>query len=192
MRLNKNSGGKSDEDFLSADMVPTFPPSRPLQPYSSADDSVVPRAVVGAKIHFKGELSGEEDLLIQGRVEGTVDLKGHHLTVGKLGVVKANLKAKTITIEGSVEGDLFAQERICIKASSEVTGNLVADRVTLEDGARFRGTIDMESNKKAETRSLGTEISKKAEFVATDIESAKKTELGNGFTGKSKGEKAQA
>jgi len=87
---------------------------------------------------------GEEDLLIQGQVDGTIDLKNHTLTVGEQGVVRANVVAKTVTIEGTVEGDLFGQERISILASSNVKGNIVADRVTLEDGAKFRGSIDMD------------------------------------------------
>lgn len=104
-----------------------------------------PTAIIGPKIRFKGELIGEEDLLIQGYVEGTIDLKGNKLIVGKQGVIKANVLAKTISIEGTVEGDVFGEERISILSSSNVKGNLVADRVTLEDGAKFRGSIDMET-----------------------------------------------
>jgi cytoskeletal protein CcmA (bactofilin family) len=103
-----------------------------------------PIAVIGPKIIFKGELSGEEDLLIQGRVEGKIDLKGHHLTIGSQGVIKANVSAKTITIEGAIEGDVVAAEHIAVKSGSRVNGNLKAERVTLEDGAKFRGAIDMD------------------------------------------------
>ena len=104
-----------------------------------------PSAVIGSKIRFTGELFGEEDLLIQGEVEGTIDLKGHNLTIGEQGVIKANVKAKTIIIEGKVDGDLFGEERIVIKESSDVSGNVAAERVSLEDGAKFRGSIDMDS-----------------------------------------------
>lgn len=103
-----------------------------------------PVAVIGPKIFFKGELSGEEDLLVQGRVEGKIDLKGHHLTIGSQGVIKANVTAKTITIEGTIEGDVVAVEHIAVKSGSKVNGNLKAERVTLEDGAKFRGAIDMD------------------------------------------------
>ena len=106
--------------------------------------SVKPAAVIGPKIRFKGELVGEEDLLIQGQVDGTIDLKGNTLVIGEQGVVRANVLAQTITIEGTVEGDVYGEERISIKSSSNVKGNLVADRVTLEDGAKFKGSIDME------------------------------------------------
>lgn len=103
-----------------------------------------PTAVIGPKISFKGELTGEEDLLIQGRVEGSIDLKGNHLTIGSQGVIKADVAAKTITVEGTVEGDIVASDHIAIKSASRVKGNLKAERVTLEDGAKFRGSIDME------------------------------------------------
>lgn len=111
-----------------------------------------PVAVIGPKIVFKGELSGEEDLLIQGRVEGKIDLKGHHLTIGSQGVIKANVSAKTITIEGAIEGDVVAAEHIAVKSGSRVNGNLKAERVTLEDGAKFRGAIDMDVAPVAESK----------------------------------------
>src|SRR5690606_1823424 len=98
----------------------------------------------GSKIVFKGELSGEEDLLVQGRVEGTIDLKGHQLTIGSQGVIKANVSARNVIIEGSIEGDVVAAEHIAVKSGSRVNGNLKAERVSLEDGAKFRGAIDMD------------------------------------------------
>ena len=159
MRLSKNTPQTKpvDEDFD----IPSDPvvPSYGSQASKSAPSEVrsiqtTPSAVIGPKITFKGELSGEEDLLIQGTVEGTVDLKGHNLTVGPQGHVKANLFAKSITIEGTVEGDLVGQERIAIKSSSNVRGNLIADRVTLEDGAKFRGSIDMDT--KSSSKSSAT------------------------------------
>ncbi|WP_096084645.1 bactofilin family protein [Agaribacterium haliotis] len=104
----------------------------------------MPAAVIGPKIRFKGELVGEEDLLIQGEVDGTIDLKGNHLIIGEQGTVRANVLAQNIVIKGTVEGDIYGQERISILSSSNVQGNLVADRVTLEDGAKFKGSIDMD------------------------------------------------
>lgn len=152
MRLSKNNPPRIDDDFdiPNEPVVPGYTPSSQVVRTSHTSDARPghhPTAVIGSKIVIRGDVSGEEDLLIQGRVEGSVDLTGYQLTVGKDGVVKANLMAKSITVEGSVEGDLIAQERILIKASSHVKGNLVAERVTLEDGSRFRGSIDMESAK---------------------------------------------
>ena len=119
-------------------------PTQSINTVSSQSTAAAPQAVIGPKISFKGELVGEEDLLIQGNVEGTIDLKNHNLTVGDQGIIKANAHAKTIVIEGRVEGDLFGEERIVIKESSNVSGNLTAERVALEDGAKFRGSIDMD------------------------------------------------
>lgn len=160
MRLSKNTPSKPSEESFDIPAEPVVPPSYGSSPTRTSDSSTVsPSAVIGPKITFKGELSGEEDLLIQGKVEGTVDLKGHHLTVGKQGVVKANLVAKSITIEGTIEGDLVGQERISIKASSNVKGNLIAERVTLEDGARFRGSIDMDSKQSSASSSFSSSSS---------------------------------
>ncbi len=133
--------------------LPTASSSSPSASTVKSTHSVVdaaPIAVIGPKIQFKGELVGEEDLLIQGHVDGTIDLKGNNLTIGDKGVVKANVLAQTITIEGTIEGDVYGEERISILSSSNVKGNLVADRVTLEDGAKFKGSIDMEIESRKE------------------------------------------
>jgi len=121
-------------------------------------EAKTPTAVIGAKIRFKGELVGEEDLLVQGHVEGTIDLKGHNLTVGEKGVLQANVTAKTITIEGRVEGDLFGEERIAIRSSSHVQGNVKAERVILEDGAKFRGSIDMDMEERSDIKSMASQL----------------------------------
>jgi cytoskeletal protein CcmA (bactofilin family) len=102
------------------------------------------RATIGPSISIRGDVTGEEDLVIQGRIEGKVDLKQHNVTVGKKGRVKADIYGKTLTIEGSVEGNLFGEERIVVRQAGSVIGNLTAPRVTLEDGATFKGNIDME------------------------------------------------
>jgi len=103
------------------------------------------KAVVGPSIKIKGELTGEEDLTIQGRVEGRIELKKNNVTVGKSGSVHANIYGKIISIEGEVEGDLFGAEKIIVRQSGIVRGNMTAPRVNLEDGAKFKGSIDMES-----------------------------------------------
>lgn len=147
MRLSKNTPSKLEENEFEIPSEPSVPSfnSNVIASKNAQAEERSPSAVIGPKITFKGELTGEEDLLIQGTVEGTIDLKGNQLTVGKQGTVRANLMANTIIIEGTVEGDLIGQERIEIKSSSNVKGNLVADRVTLEDGAKFRGSIDMDN-----------------------------------------------
>ena len=129
-----------------------------------------PSAVVGSKITFKGELSGDEDLLIQGYVEGTITLKGNQLTIGRLGKVKANISAKSIIVDGHVEGDMVAEEHIAINAQSLVKGNISAERVTLEDGAKFRGSIDMDLDEKPAASSYKVESQYKADKSSTSKE----------------------
>lgn len=129
-----------------------------------------PSAVVGSKITFKGELSGDEDLLIQGYVEGTITLKGNQLTIGRLGKVKANISAKSIIVDGHVEGDMVAEEHIAINAQSLVKGNISAERVTLEDGAKFRGSIDMDLDEKPSASSYKVESQYKADKSSTTKE----------------------
>ncbi|HVT61551.1 MAG TPA: polymer-forming cytoskeletal protein [Thermoanaerobaculia bacterium] len=104
-----------------------------------------PPATVGPSIFIKGDLSGEEDLVIEGRVEGKVDLKQHNVTIGKNGRVRADVFGRTVIVEGEVDGNLFAQEQAILRQSGAVRGNITAPRVMLEDGSRFRGSIDMES-----------------------------------------------
>lgn len=101
-------------------------------------------AVIGSTIRIKGEVSGEENLLIEGKVQGSIELSGHDLTIGQSGKVDADLKAKTVKVEGQVTGDISGAEKVIITKSGRVLGNIVAPRVTLEDGAKFKGSIDMD------------------------------------------------
>ena len=99
--------------------------------------------MIGPTILIKGDLSGEEDLLIEGRVEGKIELKKHNVTVGKNGRIKADVYGKVISIEGEVHGNLYGEDQLVLRPSSTVRGNVVAPRVILEDGANFKGSIDM-------------------------------------------------
>jgi cytoskeletal protein CcmA (bactofilin family) len=103
------------------------------------------RAIIGPTLKIQGEVSGEEDLLIQGQIDGKISVKGQSVTIGKSGKVQADIHAKIIRVEGRVRGDLFGLQEIVIEASGDVEGNLVAPSVRLENGSRFKGSIDMES-----------------------------------------------
>jgi|AntAceMinimDraft_11_1070367.scaffolds.fasta_scaffold04073_1 cytoskeletal protein CcmA (bactofilin family) len=100
--------------------------------------------MIGPSIVIKGDVTGEEDLLIQGKVEGTINLKGNMVSIGSSGEVCADVHAKVIQIDGKVTGDISASEKVTISKSGNVHGNIVAPRVTLEDGALFKGSIDMD------------------------------------------------
>ncbi len=105
--------------------------------------------MIGPSIKIKGEVTGDEDLLIEGTVEGTVNLSEHELTIGPSGEVSADIRARTIRIDGSVTGDINGNENVVISKSGNVRGNIVAPRVTLEDGAIFKGSIDMDPGESA-------------------------------------------
>jgi cytoskeletal protein CcmA (bactofilin family) len=105
--------------------------------------------VIGSSISIQGDLSGEEDLTIHGRVDGKVDVKGNSVTIGESGRVKADVYGKTIIVEGQVDGNLFGGDQIILRSSGHVRGNLTAPRVALEDGAQFKGAIDMEPKRQA-------------------------------------------
>ena len=99
---------------------------------------------IGATVFVKGEIQGNEDLVVEGEVEGHINLKDHNLHLGPKSRVRAEIYAKTITIEGDVRGDVYASERLVIKKTGRLNGNIVAPRLVLEDGSRFKGTIDMD------------------------------------------------
>jgi cytoskeletal protein CcmA (bactofilin family) len=114
--------------------------------------------MIGPSIVIKGTVTGDEDLLIQGRVEGTVDLDSHVVSVGQSGRVLADINAKAVNIDGEVSGDITGHEKVVISKSGNVRGNIVAPRVTLEDGAIFKGSIDMDPGETAVTKvSLASE-----------------------------------
>jgi cytoskeletal protein CcmA (bactofilin family) len=101
-------------------------------------------AVIGASIHIDGDVRGEEDLLIEGEVNGTVQLKNNSLTIGPQGKVRADVYAHSVYVDGYLEGDLYGSERVHIRKSAQVRGNVTSPRVSLEDGAKFKGSIEMD------------------------------------------------
>ena len=119
-------------------------------------------ASIGSSIQIKGELQGDEDLTIDGRVEGKIDLRDHNLTIGPNGKIKADLFARHIVIAGDVSGNAHAAERVEIAPSGRLTGDIVSPRITIADGAHFKGSVDMEhkgaavkSTSRDEARGLG-------------------------------------
>ena len=121
--------------------------------------------MIGPNIKIKGTITGEEDLLIQGKVEGTIELGQHEVSVGQTAEVKADIHAKAVKIDGVVAGDISGSEKVVISKSGNVRGNIIAPRVTLEDGAIFKGSIDMDPGETASgTVSIASE--KKSEKPA--------------------------
>src|SRR5262245_28967049 len=123
-------------------------------PYDTATERM---SVLPPTLRFKGELKAEEDLLIQGTVEGSI----HHtqrVTVGKEGRVKANIRAQTIKVEGNVEGDLHAERSVYVGETGDLRGNIHAPSVSLVEGSRFNGSVDMDASRsQGATRPQATE-----------------------------------
>jgi len=105
-------------------------------------------SMIGPKISIKGNLTGEEDLLIEGSLIGKIEMQRHSVTIGKKGQVKADIYSKIIVIEGTVEGNLYGEEQLIVRQSGTICGNVVSPRVALEDGSNFKGSIDMSPKEK--------------------------------------------
>jgi cytoskeletal protein CcmA (bactofilin family) len=114
-------------------------------------------ASIGKSIVINGELSGSEDLTVEGQVDGKIELRDHVLTVGENGRITAQVAAKSIVVLGHVTGNLTATEKIDIRDSGSVEGDIVAPRVAIADGSHFRGRIDMprKGSSSAADRSAG-------------------------------------
>lgn len=106
--------------------------------------------MIGVKVKVNGDISSSEDLLIEGEVNGSVNLTDCELIIGASSRVEASISARTVRIEGEIKGDIDGGERVVICASANVLGNITAPRVVLEDGGRFKGNIDMSGVKPVE------------------------------------------
>ena len=106
-------------------------------------------AVIGPGIQINGDISGDENLIIEGKVDGKIKLVAHQVDIGQSGRVNADITAKVIKIAGEVRGDLTGSEKVIISRSGNVHGNIIAPRMTLEDGAIFKGSIDMDPGEPA-------------------------------------------
>ncbi|HVZ15850.1 MAG TPA: polymer-forming cytoskeletal protein [Terriglobales bacterium] len=101
------------------------------------------QATIGKSLVIKGEVTGSESLYIDGRVEGSINLAGNRVTVGRNGIVNANISAREIVVLGKVRGNLQASDRVDIRTEGSLTGDVVAQRISIEDGAFFKGGIDI-------------------------------------------------
>ncbi len=134
----------SDDNVASQDAMS----SESDKPFGSFRSKTAERskdvAVIGSSIQINGDLRGDEDLRIEGNVSGTVKLKNSELTIGKSGKVKAGVYAKAIAVDGETTGDLHATECVSIHANARVQGNIIAPRVSIVEGAHFKGSIEMD------------------------------------------------
>jgi len=156
--MNSNSSGRAPapepsvtrpeprEPRAEARVEPRSPQPRapePRAPEARAPEAAPRASVLGPTLRFRGELSAQEDLIIQGSVEGSIT-HTQSLTVGTDGSMKGDIRARVIVIDGKVEGDLYATESVNIRATAKVKGNVFAPRVGIHDGAFFQGQIEMQ------------------------------------------------
>jgi cytoskeletal protein CcmA (bactofilin family) len=152
--MNSNSSGRAGVPEPSLTRPePREPRPEPRAPQPKAAEARAPEArapepaprasVLGPTLRFRGELSAQEDLIIQGSVEGSIT-HTQSLTVGTDGSMKGDIRARVIVVDGKVEGDLFATESVSIRATAKVKGNVFAPRVGITEGAFFQGQIEMQ------------------------------------------------
>ena len=142
--------------YETSNPLPTPDASRPV--LGVVHTEPVPRAgsgneqaYIGKGLVFHGEISGSESLVIDGRIEGVVNLPGSRVTVGRNGQVNANVSAREIVVMGKVRGDVSATDRVDIRSEGSLTGDVSAARISIEDGAFFKGGIDI---RKADAKSV--------------------------------------
>jgi cytoskeletal protein CcmA (bactofilin family) len=133
---------------------PTPEPSRPAAPPASSLAFEAPsrtptapvtgeQATIGKGLFIKGEITGSESLFIDGKVEGSISIPGNRVTVGRNGQVAANISAREIVVLGKVRGNVSATDRVDIRAEGSLSGDVAAARISIEDGAFFKGGIDI-------------------------------------------------
>lgn len=175
--LGKKDGAEAGHDSATTDRQESWGSAQTGTVSTSSASREV--AVIGRSIRINGDLQGEEDLRIEGDVNGTVRLHNNTLTIGQEGKIRADVYAKSVLVDGIMEGDLYSSERVAIRKSATVLGNITAPRVALDDGARFKGSIEMDPD--AVEKALGkTEV---------DARTSAKTES---HKSKSNGAKPQA
>lgn len=128
-----------------------LPPAKPIEVNPMVEPAKPPASIpvdagrtqLGRSLVVKGDVSGNEDLTISGQLEGTVNIQGHCLTIGPEGKVKAEIQAARVVIHGSVHGNISVKERVEIYKSGHVVGDLLAPGISIEDGAYFKGKIEI-------------------------------------------------
>ena len=136
--------GEPERPATPASSVPSMSEPAVAVPRTAATTTTTAdQATIGKSLVIKGEVTGSESLYIDGRVEGSINLSGNRVTVGRNGVVAANINAREIVVLGKVRGNLTASDRVDIRSDGSLTGDVVAARISIEDGAFFKGGIDI-------------------------------------------------
>jgi cytoskeletal protein CcmA (bactofilin family) len=119
------------------------PPAPAFEPAGRPAATTGEQATIGKGLFIKGEINGSESLFVDGKVEGSINLPGNRVTVGRNGQVSANINAREIVVLGKVRGNMTATDRVDIRAEGSLNGDVAAARISIEDGAFFKGGIDI-------------------------------------------------
>ncbi len=122
---------------------PQYTPSTLNSQPVKTSTSPIEQATIGRTVVIKGEISGSESLYIDGRVEGSLSFSDHRVTVGRNGVVAANITAREVVIMGKVTGNIQCSDRVDIRTEGSLTGDVVSHRISVEDGALLRGSVQL-------------------------------------------------
>jgi len=141
-----------------------------MRPLGATADRATAR--LGSSLHVKGEISGNEDLLVDGSVEGLIQLDERKLTIGATAKVTADIIAREVVVFGNVKGNLRAKDRIEIKKDGSVNGDLTTARIMIEDGAYFKGSIEIEKAGEGDSDSKSFAKSSKSSTVASSSSSS--------------------
>jgi cytoskeletal protein CcmA (bactofilin family) len=146
----------------------TYPAAPPAAAFNSTPSPAAPvrtsapaarsLATLGSGLTVKGQISGDEDLQIEGKVEGPITLKGQRLTVGSAGEIVSDVHAREVIVYGKVRGNLFAEDRVEVKKDGSVVGNIIGGRVLIEDGAYLKGQIEIQRNSEPKSRHHDKEL----------------------------------
>ena len=140
---------------------PQFTPSTQNPAPVKTMTAPIDQATIGRSVVIKGEVSGAESLYIDGRIEGTVSFGDHRVTVGRNGVVAANITAREVVIMGKVTGNIECSDRVDIRSEGSLTGDIVSQRISIEDGAMLKGAVQVKSTEiKADLKALSAAAGK--------------------------------
>jgi len=140
------------------------PPAPAFEPPGRNPAPTGDQATIGKGLFIKGEITGSESLFVDGKVEGSINLPGNRVTVGRNGQVTSSISAREIVILGKVRGNVTASDRVDIRAEGALTGDVAAARISIEDGAFFKGGIDIRKN---ETKPAALATGPAAPLLAT-------------------------
>ena len=139
---NQKPAAEPEKPVMSTTPTQTSEPTPVAAPRNAVLNNTE-QATIGKSLVIKGEVTGSESLYIDGRVEGSVNLPGNRVTVGRNGQVQANINAKEVVVLGKVKGNVTASDRVDIRNEGSLGGDVVCQRISIEDGAWFKGSIDI-------------------------------------------------